>query len=350
MMKAPQHPQEPQRLQALRDMQLLDTPLQKRFERITRMIQRTMNVPISVFNLIDEDRQHYKSVQGLNVTDAPLDPAFCTHAILEDDMLLVPDAKKDQRFHDNPFVTGELLDIGFYAGCPVRAANGLPIGTLCAIDTKPRDMSADQLDALRDLAAMLETELKLASLSRSQASLIEELSQANRLAMIDPLTRLWNRAGLHELLQREWAEALRAKKQVTLVICDIDHFKSINDTRGHAGGDDVLRGVAKKLLDTLRGEDIVGRWGGEEFLLVLTDCQQGKVDATLERIRAAIAAEPFDADGAPQPVTMSFGVATVIPSEGGECMESLIKRADAALYRAKRDGRNRVVIDSARAA
>lgn len=342
MIEAKPFPEEEKRLASLNSLHLLDTPIQERFERITRMVRRALNVPIAIFNLIDEDRQHYKSVQGLATTNAPLEAAFCTHALHEKNMLLVPDAKKDQRFFDNPFVTSG-LNVRFYAGCPVRTPDGMPIGTLCAIDTEPRDMSAEQLDALRDLAAMVETELKLASVSRAQKNLIEELDSANRLAMIDPLTRLWNRTGMTNLLVREWSEALRNKKPVTIVMGDIDYFKKINDTYGHPFGDAVIRTVGKRILENLRNEDAVGRVGGEEFLIILTDCVPEKVFDTVERIRASISDEKMRIDSELYDVTMSFGAATAIPDDT-ITYDELIKRADKALYEAKNNGRNRVEV------
>jgi len=334
---------EKERLATLKSLPLLDTPIEERFERLTRMVCRLLDVPIALFNVIDDNRQYYKSVQGMPNHEAPLDAAFCTHTLQEADMLLVPDAKKDGRFENNPFVTGARMNIGFYAGCPVRAGNGMPVGTLCAIDTRPREMTPEQLMALRDLAAMVETELRVQGLSRTQAQLITELDTAQRLAMVDPLTRLWNRAGMSNLLNKEWSEALRQKKPLTLVIADIDHFKSVNDTHGHPAGDAVLKAVAKKLVEFLRAEDIVGRMGGEEFLIVLTDCQPAAAFDTVDRLREAIAAMPVSAGDISLPVTISFGAVTATPADGAD-IDLMLKQADDALYKAKRGGRNRVEI------
>jgi diguanylate cyclase (GGDEF)-like protein len=345
MIEARPFPQEQQRLASLRALHLLDTPIEERFERITRMVCRLLDVPIALFNLIDEDRQHYKSVQGLPNTDAALKAAFCTHTIQEEEMLLVPNALENERFFDNPFVTGEYLNIGFYAGCPVRTPNGMPIGSLCAIDTRPRQMTPEQIAILRDLAAMLETELKVVSLSKAQESLVKELDAANHMALVDPLTRLWNRSGIHKLLEREWSESARQGKPVTLVMTDIDHFKKINDTFGHPAGDAVLKTIAKKLLESLRGEDAVGRVGGEEFLIILTDCEPSRVFDTVERIRRTVQDHNWIIEGKPHPVTMSFGAATAIPGDGLSA-ETLIKRADEALYRATNTGRNKVEIEN----
>ncbi len=332
-----------ERLATLAATALLDTPIEERFERMTRMVCRVMDVPIAVFNLIDENRQFYKSIQGASATSATLEGAFCTHTLNEPDMLLVPDARADVRFVDSPFVTGNLMEIGFYAGCPVRAPNGIAIGTLCAIDTRPRDMAPDQLMALRDLAAMLETELRAQSLSRTQEKMSQDLDTAQRLAMVDPLTRLWNRAGMDSLLNKEWSEALRQQKPLTLVMADIDHFKKVNDTYGHPAGDAVIKTIGKRLLEFVRAEDVVGRMGGEEFLIVLTDCHPTKAFDTVDRLRQAVSLLPIAADGSSVRTTLSFGVVTAIPQEGAE-IERLMKQADEALYKAKNTGRNRVVM------
>lgn len=346
MQEAPPYPRETERLATLHSLNLLDTPIQERFERVTRMVCRLLEVPISHFNLLDEDRQHLKSVQGLDAIDVPMEGAFCTHSIHEQKMLLLPDASQDARFADNPFVTGRFLDIRFYAGCPVRAPNGMPVGTLCAIDTKPRQMSEEQLTLLLDLVTMIETELRASSLSHAQNELLAQLNAAERLARIDCLTRVWNRAGILELLQKEWAEAERHRRPVTVVMADIDNFKSINDTYGHATGDIVIAGTAKRLLETTRSEDAVGRLGGEEFLVILNDCAPMSVREAVERVRSGIHEEAFITGKTRVPVTISCGAATAVPDSGSDWSE-LLKRADAALYRAKTGGRNRTEIDDA---
>lgn len=343
MRNAAPYPYEEQRLQSLQKIRLLDTPIEERFERMTRMVCRLMDVPVALFNLIDDKRQFYKSAQGLTATNAPLEGAFCPHAFHEADMLLVPDATKDQRFFDNPFVTGELLDVKFYAGCAVKTPDGMPVGTLCAIDMKPRQMTEEQLAALRDIAAMVETELKVAFMQYEKQEMESELEQATRLAMIDPLTRLWNRAGMEALLNKEWTEARRYKRPTTLVMCDIDHFKNLNDTYGHDVGDDVIRNISKKLLEGLRTEDHVCRIGGEEFLLILPNCPTENAVSTLQRIQQLIAAAKLSETALASPVTMSFGLATTIPTLD-DAPGASIKKADVALYEAKNGGRNRVVV------
>lgn len=339
MLREPPRPDnEAERLKTLHDLHLLDTPIEQRFERITRMAQQMLNVPISAFTLLDTSRQWFKSIRGLDATETERNLSFCAYAILEDSTMLVPDAKKDARFHDHPLVNGD-PNISFYAGRPVRAPNGMKIGVLCAVDQKPRDMSDDEKQVLDDLGAMLENELRAAELSRAHNQLMHELDSAQRLALIDPLTRLWNRGGIEEILKREWAKTTRNGEPLCVVMADLDHFKAVNDTLGHPIGDVVLKTAARRLLSALRTEDAVGRFGGEEFLIVLNGCQPGMLESTLERIRATVSVEPVETEAGPVPITMSLGAATM-SKEFPISSEALVKRADQALYAAKNAGRN----------
>lgn len=333
---------ENERLKALNDLHILDTPLEERFERITRLVRSMLGVPVAAFTLIDKDRQWLKSIQGAELTETHRDLAFCSHTILEDSILTVRDATEDARFDDHPFVT-DGLGIRFYAGCPVRAPNGLPIGSLCAVDTKPRDMSEAEKTTLRDLASLVETELRAAQLFEVRGELIAELDNAQRLALVDPLTRIWNRRGITELLKRRWSECVRSGDTTVIVMADIDHFKRINDTYGHQSGDIVIQTIARRLLGALREEDAVGRVGGEEFLLILTGCKPEEILRTVERVRTTVAAEVVTIPDNALEVTLSYGAAVGSPQTSAG-FEELIEQADKALYAAKHNGRNRVEI------
>ena len=154
MQIAPLPQDETKRLQALRDLCLLDTPLEERFERIIRLLAHALNTPINAFTLVDGHRQWFKSIQGLNISETPRDVSFCSHVILEDEIMQITDARDDARFADNPAVTGD-INVRFYAGCPVHAPNGQRIGVLCAIDNKPRVLTERELQTLRDLTSLL---------------------------------------------------------------------------------------------------------------------------------------------------------------------------------------------------
>jgi diguanylate cyclase (GGDEF)-like protein len=170
-------------------------------------------------------------------------------------------------------------------------------------------------------------------------ALQDELRQRNaeleRASRTDALTGLPNRRHLEDQLQRLAAEA----PPLSVLLLDIDRFKLVNDTRGHAAGDEVLRVVAGRLREAARPGDLPGRWGGEEFLVVLPGTGATEAASLGERVRATIAAAPVPLEDAPLPVTASVGVA----SGAGDGWEGLVRRADAGLYAAKEGGRDRVV-------
>ena len=152
-------PNETERLALLRELDLLDTPAEPVFDRVVRLASRLLKVPMAAFSLVDCERQVFKARVGLDARETSRDAAFCAHAILQDEPLLVPDAQRDPRFEANPLVTGA-PDIRFYAGVPVRSSDGLALGTLCAIDTVPRELDAEQRAVLVDLAAIIMREVQ----------------------------------------------------------------------------------------------------------------------------------------------------------------------------------------------
>ena len=148
------------RLKALREYSILDTLPEPRFDRISQMATRLFKVPMALISFIDENRQWFKSCQGLNVQETPKQQTFCLHTIASDELMVVPDAVLDARFADNLWVTGE-LGVRFYAGAPLIAPNGAQLGTLCILDTKPRELDESDRETLRDLAALVIDELQL---------------------------------------------------------------------------------------------------------------------------------------------------------------------------------------------
>ncbi|MEM6777401.1 MAG: GGDEF domain-containing protein [Planctomycetota bacterium] len=168
------------------------------------------------------------------------------------------------------------------------------------------------------------------------------------LMTTDALTGAMNKRYLLETMQREIARCLRHHRSLSVVMLDIDHFKSVNDTHGHLVGDDVLREFASRIHDVCREDDIFGRYGGEEFCLLLSETETDLARDKAEHCREAIAAVPFETTVGPLPITASFGVAamaaekiTHLPSMAR--VESLLADADERLYEAKRAGRNRVM-------
>jgi GAF domain-containing protein len=159
---------EQQRQAAVDASGVLHDGAEERCDRITRTAQRLFCTPIALFSIVDRNRQWFKSRQGLEAPETPRDVSFCGHAILETDLLCVEDAWNDERFADNPLVVDAPF-VRFYAGCPIRDAQGMAIGTLCVIDHEPRRFSADEREALKDLAAILEAELQRGGSDQAQS-------------------------------------------------------------------------------------------------------------------------------------------------------------------------------------
>jgi GAF domain-containing protein len=159
-MNAPKPANEKQRLEVLWRYDLLDTPPDETLDDLTQLAAYVCRSPIALISLVDENRQWFKSRLGLTMTETARDISFCSHAILQRDVMVVPDAMKDARFASNPLVTAE-PHIRFYAGAPLVTGDGHALGTLCVIDYQPRRMAEDQLEALRRLARVVMHELEL---------------------------------------------------------------------------------------------------------------------------------------------------------------------------------------------
>jgi two-component system, cell cycle response regulator len=197
--------------------------------------------------------------------------------------------------------------------------------------TKPFDKA--------ELHARLRVGRRILSLQRNLISAQEELRfQATH----DALTGLWNRAAVLDLLENEIERTMRTRSSVGILMIDVDHFKPVNDTFGHLAGDAVLKEVAERIQRATRPYDMTGRYGGEEFLVILPTCGQMETEGGAERIRAAIAAMPFVAAGTEIPLTISIG-ATVVPGCATSEAE-ILSLADMALYEAKSEGRNRTML------
>jgi sigma-B regulation protein RsbU (phosphoserine phosphatase) len=168
---------EAERLAAVHALQILDTPAEERFDRVARLAAQIFNVPIAYVALIDSNRQWFKAVCGLTVSETGRDVSFCGHTILQSDTLVVPDTLLDARFRKNPLVTGE-PHLRFYAGHPLTGPDGHKVGTLCIADRQPRELSAKGRQTLRELAALVERELDLTDVIRLQSDLLAAKEQA----------------------------------------------------------------------------------------------------------------------------------------------------------------------------
>ena len=322
------------------------TPLEERFERITRLARRALNVPIAAITVVQGDRQWFKSVAGWQVTELPMSNSLCAEVIREGKQMIVSDTLEDLYMMENPVVRGK-PGIRFYAGVPLRDSEHKTVGTFCVMDVKPRKADAGFATTLADLGDMAQRELFTVELSNAQSALVAKLGEARRQAMFDPLTRLWNRRGATDLLNSALKEADRHNHTLGICLADIDNFKQVNDQFGHQVGDQVLRRVAGSIVASVRPQDIVCRWGGEEFLVIVHDIDERGCVAIGERICAGMRELPIQTRDGLVPASISIGVA--MRNRGDTVTsEQLIALADAALYRSKREGRDRVTVGRAK--
>lgn len=332
---------EVERLQALSEYRVLDTLPEQGYDDITSLAAYICKTPIALVSLVDASRQWFKSKVGLSAQETARSDAFCAHALLQpQQILLVEDALKDARFADNRLVVGP-PHIRFYAGVPLLTPSGQALGTLCVIDTQPRGMDAVAQSALFSLArqVMVQLELRKAIFRAQQTE--QELQQLNQAlttqTLTDSLTQVNNRRALENNLVNEWERAFRYSQPLSLLMLDVDDFKSYNDRFGHQAGDTVLQQVADILTREARQPDFVARYGGEEFVIVLPETDSEGALYIAERIRYKIE----QAIWTQRPVTVSIGVA----SYGSQAdAEALLSQADQAMYRAKRAGRNCVMV------
>lgn len=438
---------EVERLRALRELGLLDTPPDERFDRITRLAKTIFKTPIVLISFVDEENQFFKSCIGLDITSTPKEISFCAHAIVEDQLMVIEDTILDERFKNNPMVTGE-PHIRFYAGAVLRSYDGYAVGTLCVIDTKPRTLTTQERVLLIDLAQGAQNELHLHYMktlqqenlrlawiteqtangilytdankkivwcnegftSMSGYSLAEikgktpgEVLQGadtsvktikklrrqidagkpfeadilnynklgrpywahvngrpfqdesghvygyiamqsdittrvnrylelEKLAHLDGLTNLTNRRYL-ELHLEKTLKTASSQTSLALFIIDLNNFKQINDTHGHLSGDNVLCEIASRLINVSRQDDLVARFGGDEFAIVIPDITLVEIEQICERLLESCL-EPITLDSDDEvTVGMSIGVACF--PQDGTTVKSLVSNADKAMYHAK---------------
>lgn len=209
-----------------------------------------------------------------------------------------------------------------------------------ADDYLPKPFDEAELNAR--IYASLRTKALQDELKERNKQLEDLLHKLEVMAITDYLTEVYNRRHFEEILRREFRRAVRYNLHLSCLMCDIDHFKRINDTYGHAAGDAVLKEIARIITSNLREVDVIGRWGGEEFAVLLTQAKKEDAKKVGERIIKAVSGYKFQGLPEKERITISIGVASVPEDPDIDNWERLIKAADEALYKAKRNGRNRI--------
>lgn len=330
------HHNEEARLDALHHLQILDTPIEERYERYTRLACKAFDMPISTISCIDEHRQWFKSIQGGNTVETERCVSFCQHTILEDEALIVNDARCDERFATSPLVCND-PGIVFYAGVPILSPDGLPLAAFCVIDTKPRSFTQTDLNLLKDFAKLVEHEMTTQSLNPIEHQLTNLIGGSWRVSLIDPLTRLWNHEGISTIID----EALNLSSKTNIGFCvamvDLSRFDEINKTLGHVAGDEILRSFSKSLLSEIGEDNSLGRIRNNEFLILFNSVtEMDQVEAVLDRIESFV--DSFPVKGIEGRETLGGAVVGVyVPPKWTGSLKPLLDQIDETMHKAKID-------------
>jgi len=321
-MQVPGHPaDEQQRLAELHSLNILDTPAEERFDRITRIAKALFQVPIAQVSLVDSQRQWFKSCTGLPVTETSREVSYCGHAILYDDVFVIEDSHQDQRFNDNPMVLGS-PHIRFYAGAQLTMPSGHTLGTLCLVDDVPRTFTQEQRSLLKDLAAIV----------------IQELS-AHQAATQDQLTRVLNRRGFELLAEKALASSRRYQWPCALIYMDLNDFKQVNDNHGHQAGDKALKAFAQLVAALTRESDIFARLSGDEFVVMMMNADHNRAEQKVSNIRQALTQWNGEKH-LPFELSVSFGVVCYQPDHH-QSLAELMHAGDQQMYRHKQTFRHK---------
>jgi diguanylate cyclase (GGDEF)-like protein len=335
---------ESQRLIALESYRILDTLPEQAYDNIARLAAYICGVDKAMVAFIDKDRKWHKARFNVKSSEMPRDYVICAKTILSENPFIVSKASEDERVSNIGMVFGP-PHLQFYAGVPLIAEGGLILGTVCAIDTEPHEMSQEQIELLQALGRQVMQLLKLRKniilvedaekrLQAQQKQLSENNKTLQKLSITDELTGLNNRRSLNEALEKETVRAARYYTPLSVLMIDVDHFKQFNDQFGHHTGDIVLTNIAKAIQSHCRTSDFCARYGGEKFVVLLphTTLRDAK---NLARQYCTDIANLNIGD---QQVTISIGVSEFDPQQ---TIEDLFTSADTALHRAKEAGRNR---------
>lgn len=329
------------RLTEIASYNILDTLPEQEYDDIAMLSAQICHTPMSTVAILDDTRKWHKAKIGMTKDSVPRDFAICSYTICRKEMLVVEDTHKHDVFKDIGMVTNP-PHVRFYAGVPLINSNGFALGTLCVVDSKPNSLNDYQKNALEALArqtvALLELRKSLLISEALQERVSLQNSQLQSLSQTDELTKLYNRRVLDRELTHELKRSKRYGGEFSLLMLDIDNFKQLNDSQGHGVGDIALRAIAKLLQQESRDTDFCIRFGGDEFMVLMSNTNAEQALDIAHRIRIRVDGEAHALSN----LTLSIGIAHVDNFDLNEC--DIVKLADQGLYRAKRAGRNQVVL------
>jgi GGDEF domain-containing protein len=321
MIMMPHEASEETRLRALRDLDILDTPAEARFDRITRMAVDILRVPMAAVELVDATRVWLKSAQGLHELDGPREGSFADGVIRESGSLIVMDAQSDGRFRNHPWVS-QGHRARFHAGHPLRV-KGEAVGSLSLMGPEPRSLSVAEARILLDLAAIVERELVIRRWSSGQEDTLAAHPSDRRRSLLDSQTGMWNRSGLSEVLWHEIGRASQPGGVLGVMMASVQPSRPSRT---------VLRELAGLLRGVLRPSDALGLWDESTFLALFPGWDAGTVERIALDAMAAVRSRAGH-----RPPSLSIGITS---TERGRRLEpdALLRLAESALLDARAPG------------
>ncbi|NTJ42039.1 sensor domain-containing diguanylate cyclase [Agrobacterium larrymoorei] len=288
-------------------------------------------------HILDEDWMHIAYQSGQQLNSCAREISVCNSVVLNNDVFVIPDMTQDPDWESMPYVSGG-PKIRFYAGAPIELDTGIVIGAFCLTDSEPKNFSEQEKENLKRFAKLAAALFRLQKANFTMSLAEIELRSA---AMTDPLTGFYNRKALDLLVDEQLRDALRDNDSFGALYLDMDGFKTINDTLGHAAGDQILQDSAVRIRSCIRSQDTVVRMGGDEFVVFVP---RPRAPETLERIAERLLdafRQPFEVHGTEVVANLSIGGA-MAPQSGCDRV-TLLRNVDEALYQAKKAGRNRFI-------
>jgi diguanylate cyclase (GGDEF)-like protein len=320
---------ETQRLRTLRSYDASGLDRDKGLDALCGQLRRSLDVPMAAVSIVDETHTRLIGRDGVDTESVPNELSFCALAIRETGAapFTVVDALSDPRFRTNPFVT-DGCGIRFYTAAPLIAGDGSPLGCLCALDTRAREVTATERQTLVDLSR---TAMQILEMRRN-------MQEARQLALTDDLTKLPNRTAIEIEIGKAIAALDQHGPPFSLLRLDVDGLARINETKGQAAGDALLRLIGEALKHKTRRGETSGRLEGDDFALIILGADPTMALAAGRRIKQLLdklaAAAAYD-------VTFSMGLVTFQSAPAD--IAAAMRESDTRLHEAKRGGRNQIV-------
>lgn len=330
---------EKERLRAVKELDMFDTPAEARFDKVPRLAQRVFEVPFAMVTLIDETRQWFKSAAGHLINESPRAESFCQFTIAQNAPLIVHDASKDPRYFDLPVVFD--MGIRFYAGAPIRNAEGKAVGTLCILDTSSRDPDTTLkmiVEPLEDMAGWVQAELRLQGLLEAEQRMLQQMDSLRRRASLDQVTRCWNSSAGHSLMESLMEQTPKTSTHgLGVALISLDRLSEVNERLGEEVGNFYLRAAADRIRTFAPEGTSLCRGRTASFLLLWPRMPAQESRAAMEYLAQRLTERPVTlAPNTEVPMSACIGMSVFNGST--DSPELLLEKAGQALSKARKAG------------